>query len=154
MSMVSQTSRTSAQSLSLVQTPFSSYSSQFFMNTPMTSCPCCLSSRAATDESTPPDIPTTILAMVPPLHRKGIQPRINGVEHGARHILNGHGRIHTDHAVHILAAKERFKRLIRALKEALFLAFQPVRLGHAQPALQRLLGRHTQVYRCIRHGIA
>ena len=63
MPIVSHTLRTSAQSLSLVQTPFLSFSSQFFMNTPMTSCPARFSSSAATDESTPPDMPTTIFAM-------------------------------------------------------------------------------------------
>src|SRR5882672_5320095 len=35
-----------------------SSSSQFFMNRPDTSWPCCLSSKAATVESTPPDMPT------------------------------------------------------------------------------------------------
>ena len=35
-----------------------SSSSQFFMNRPTTSKPCSFSSQAATDESTPPDIPT------------------------------------------------------------------------------------------------
>lgn len=66
--MISHTSRTSFQSFSAVQTPDSSVSSQFFMNTPTTSYPCCLSSSAATDESTPPDIPTTIrsLTLLPP----------------------------------------------------------------------------------------
>jgi hypothetical protein len=31
------------------------------MKRPITSYPCCLSIQAATDESTPPDIPTTTL---------------------------------------------------------------------------------------------
>src|SRR5215468_1823780 len=37
-----------------------SSSSQFFMNTPTTSCPSRLSSHAATDESTPPESPSTM----------------------------------------------------------------------------------------------
>src|SRR5574343_1487523 len=36
-----------------------SSSSQFFMNRPITFQPCCFSSNAATEESTPPDKPTT-----------------------------------------------------------------------------------------------
>src|SRR5690606_13882480 len=43
----------------------SSSSSQFFMNRPTTSKPRCLSSHAATDESTPPDMPTTTRSPAP-----------------------------------------------------------------------------------------
>src|SRR5262245_31243237 len=59
------TSATEAQSIRswrVEQYSSSSSSSQFFMNRPTTSCPARLSSSAATDESTPPDIPTTILS--------------------------------------------------------------------------------------------
>ena len=50
----------SSQSWRDEQYSSSSSSSQFFMKSPMTSWPCCFSSQAATDESTPPDIPTTM----------------------------------------------------------------------------------------------
>ena len=42
-----------------MQTPLASFSSQFFMNMPTTRYPCSRSRAAVTDESTPPDIPTT-----------------------------------------------------------------------------------------------
>src|SRR5262249_3898457 len=40
----------------------SSSSSQFFMNRPITFQPACFRSSAATDESTPPDMPTTTVS--------------------------------------------------------------------------------------------
>ena len=39
-------------------------SCQLIMNNPTTSCPCCLSRYAATDESTPPESPITTRAIV------------------------------------------------------------------------------------------
>src|SRR5690606_6642515 len=52
----------SSQSWRAEQYSVSSSSSQFFMNRPTTSNPCCFSSHADTDESTPPDMPTTTRA--------------------------------------------------------------------------------------------
>src|SRR5690606_13423994 len=49
----------SSQSCRVEQYSESSSSSQFFMNRPTTSYPCCFSSQALTEESTPPDMPTT-----------------------------------------------------------------------------------------------
>ena len=48
-----------------------SSSSQFFMNTPTTFQPARLSSSAATDESTPPDMPTTTVL---PFMRRCLSP--------------------------------------------------------------------------------
>jgi branched-chain amino acid aminotransferase len=59
MPMVSATLITSIRSWRDEQYSSVSSSSQFFMNRPTTRHPCCLSSRAATAESTPPDKPTT-----------------------------------------------------------------------------------------------
>src|SRR5574343_1011988 len=50
---------TSIRSWRVEQYSSVSSSSQFFMNRPITFQPCCLSNKAATDESTPPDKPTT-----------------------------------------------------------------------------------------------
>src|SRR5690606_29858363 len=55
----------SSKSWRVEQYSESSSSSQFFMNRPMTSYPCCLSSQAETDESTPPDMPTTTRGACP-----------------------------------------------------------------------------------------
>src|SRR3990172_8877580 len=63
MPMRSATATASTRSWREVQCSSVSSSSQFFMNRPVTSCPCCLSSSAATDESTPPDMPTTIFCL-------------------------------------------------------------------------------------------
>src|SRR5574340_1114964 len=57
MPILSATARASRKSCLAGQCSSSS-SSQFFMNRPSTSNPCCFSSRAATAESTPPDMPT------------------------------------------------------------------------------------------------
>jgi hypothetical protein len=57
--MTSATDAASIKSSRDVQYASVSSSSQFFMNTPTTSNPCCFSIHAATDESTPPDMPTT-----------------------------------------------------------------------------------------------
>src|SRR5262249_46123426 len=59
MPITSATAAASTRSARDVQYSSVSSSSQFFMNRPTTSCPCCFRSHAATDESTPPDIPTT-----------------------------------------------------------------------------------------------
>src|SRR4029077_18806352 len=59
MPITSATAAASTRSAREVQYSSVSSSSQFFMNRPTTSKPCCLSSHAATDESTPPDMPTT-----------------------------------------------------------------------------------------------
>src|SRR5690606_30379069 len=53
----------------------SSSSSQFFMNRPTTSKPRCLSSQAATDESTPPDMPTTTRSPAPSCAASGSASR-------------------------------------------------------------------------------
>src|SRR5690606_2158734 len=55
----------SSRSWRVEQYSESSSSSQFFMNRPMTSEPCCLTSQAETDESTPPDMPTTTRRPLP-----------------------------------------------------------------------------------------
>src|SRR5215831_13054876 len=60
--ITSATEAQSTRSCRVEQYSSSSSSSQFFMNRPTTSCPARLRSSAATDESTPPDIPTTILS--------------------------------------------------------------------------------------------
>jgi hypothetical protein len=57
----SATDTTSSQSWRLEQYSLLSSSSQFFIKSPITSKPCCFKSQAVTDESTPPDIPTTTL---------------------------------------------------------------------------------------------
>src|SRR5690606_27907770 len=57
--MTSATLAASSQSWRAEQYSVSSSSSQFFMNRPTTLKPCCFSSQAETDESTPPDMPTT-----------------------------------------------------------------------------------------------
>ena len=59
MPILSATLMTSIKSWRDEQYSSVSSSSQFFMNSPMTFQPCALSSSAATDESTPPDKPTT-----------------------------------------------------------------------------------------------
>src|SRR5271157_5033931 len=56
----SQTAATSSYSREERQTPFGSVSSQFFMKRPITSQPCSFKRYAATEESTPPDMPTAI----------------------------------------------------------------------------------------------
>ena len=58
MSSLSQTSDASLKSISEVQTSPGSFC-QFCINKPFTSYPCSLRRNAATEESTPPDIPTT-----------------------------------------------------------------------------------------------
>src|SRR5674476_61952 len=60
MPMVSATETASSKSWRDEQYSSLSSSSQFFMNRPITSYPCSLSNRAETEESTPPDMPTTI----------------------------------------------------------------------------------------------
>ena len=60
MPITSATAAASIRSSRDVQWSSVSSSSQFFMNTPTTSWPSRLSSSAATDESTPPDSPTTM----------------------------------------------------------------------------------------------
>src|SRR5699024_12795287 len=57
--LCSATLDTSSKSSVAVHTPKSSVSSQFFIKTPTTAYPCCGSSKAVTDESSPPLIPTT-----------------------------------------------------------------------------------------------
>src|SRR5207253_3618482 len=59
----------SSQSWREEQYSSSSSSSQFFMKRPTTSWPCCFSSHAAIDESTPPDMPTTTLTPDMPLSK-------------------------------------------------------------------------------------
>src|SRR5579863_1213876 len=59
MPIKSATETTSIQSCRVEQYSLSSSSSQFFMKRPTTSYPCSLRSHAVTDESTPPDMPTT-----------------------------------------------------------------------------------------------
>src|SRR3954470_13881647 len=59
MPMRSAAETASTRSSRVEQYSSSSSSSQFFMKRPVTSCPARLSSSAATDESTPPDRPTT-----------------------------------------------------------------------------------------------
>ena len=54
----SATACASARSSFAVQYSVPSSSSQFFMNRPSTAYPCCFSNSAATEESTPPDMPT------------------------------------------------------------------------------------------------
>ena len=58
---VAATLAASIQSCRVEQYSSSSSSSQFFIKSPITSKPCCFKSQAVTDESTPPDIPTTTL---------------------------------------------------------------------------------------------
>ena len=58
MPRISATDTASTRSSRDVQYSSVSSSSQFFMNRPTTSKPCSLSSQAATEESTPPDMPT------------------------------------------------------------------------------------------------
>jgi len=58
--MTSATAAASTKSMFDEQYSLSSSSSQFFMNTPTTSCPCCFSSQALTALSTPPLRPTTM----------------------------------------------------------------------------------------------
>src|SRR3990172_6457871 len=61
------TSATAAQSIRswrVEQYSSSSSSSQFFMNRPTTSKPARFNSNAATDESTPPDMPTLIFSLM------------------------------------------------------------------------------------------
>ena len=61
------TSATAAQSIRswrVEQYASSSSSSQFFMNRPTTSKPARFNSSAATDESTPPDMPTTTFSLL------------------------------------------------------------------------------------------
>src|SRR5262249_38141589 len=62
MPIVSATEAQSTRSSRVEQYSSSSSSSQFFMNRPTTSCPWRLRRSAATDESTPPDMPTTIFS--------------------------------------------------------------------------------------------
>src|SRR5690554_5048938 len=59
MPMLSATDKASLRSSSMVHSLSSAKSTQFFINRPSTSKPCCLSNKAATEESTPPDRPTT-----------------------------------------------------------------------------------------------
>src|SRR2546421_4804977 len=59
MPITSAAAAASTRSSRVEQYSSSSSSSQFFMKRPTTSCPARFSSRAATEESTPPDIPTT-----------------------------------------------------------------------------------------------
>ena len=63
MPITSATEAASTRSARDVQYSSVSSSSQFFMNRPTTSKPCCFSSHAATDESTPPDMPTITRAL-------------------------------------------------------------------------------------------
>src|SRR5512134_240525 len=62
--MTSAAAAASIRSWRVEQYSSSSSSSQFFMNRPTTSYPARLSSNAATDESTPPDMPTTTLSAI------------------------------------------------------------------------------------------
>src|SRR5436853_3067404 len=55
----------STRSSRVEQYSSSSSSSQFFMKSPLTSWPARLRRSAATDESTPPDMPTTTRVMTP-----------------------------------------------------------------------------------------
>src|SRR5579859_7177731 len=59
MPMTSAAAAASMRSCRVEQYSSPSSSSQFFMKRPTTSCPARLRSSAATEESTPPDIPTT-----------------------------------------------------------------------------------------------
>src|SRR6478735_4842084 len=73
------------------------------MDRPITSCPCSASRAAATDESTPPDIATTIFI---PKSRKQLAPRSclclcsNGCPGEAAELFHD-TRQHTDHVIDI-----------------------------------------------------
>src|SRR5215467_1088848 len=72
MPIVSATDAQSTRSSRVEQYSSSSSSSQFFMKRPTTSWPARLRSSAATDESTPPDMPTTIFSAMGGLRRAAL----------------------------------------------------------------------------------
>src|SRR5579872_6729806 len=65
------------------------------MNRPMTRYPCCFNNRAETEESTPPDMPTTTVFMGGSIAQSRIENRIRIIygERGER-IGHGHGHAH------------------------------------------------------------